>query len=174
MKKTINGVVVVEGKTDTAKLKSLFDVQTIQTNGSAIDLKTINLLKQIGLNNKIYLFLDPDGPGEKIRKTLNAELDNTINVFITKKDIAKSSKKFGVAEASSESIYQAFENAVEFKKQQSSISWEQYLDLECNSKHKREIICNLLKISLCNHKQLYKRLNMIGLSYKQIKELIHE
>ena len=36
--KKIKEVIVVEGKTDTAVLKQLYDVETIETNGSAYSI----------------------------------------------------------------------------------------------------------------------------------------
>ena len=47
MKKQIQEVVVVEGKTDTNKLKSLFHVDTIETNGSEISIQTLGLIKKV-------------------------------------------------------------------------------------------------------------------------------
>ena len=43
-KPTINAVVIVEGKTDTNKLKKLFDVQTIETNGLNLKKETIDFI----------------------------------------------------------------------------------------------------------------------------------
>ena len=42
-KQKIKQVIVVEGKTDTNHLKKLFDVDTIETNGSAVSKSTLNL-----------------------------------------------------------------------------------------------------------------------------------
>ena len=39
--KRINEIVVVEGKTDSQLLKELYDVDTIETHGLAIDQKNI-------------------------------------------------------------------------------------------------------------------------------------
>ena len=38
--KRIKEIIVVEGKTDTALLKELFEVETIETHGLALDDKT--------------------------------------------------------------------------------------------------------------------------------------
>ena len=92
-KPTINAVVIVEGKTDTNKLKKLFDVQTIETNGLNLKKETIHFIVETSKIKPIILFLDPDGPGEKIRKKLQDYLSSSINVFINKKDIDFSKKK---------------------------------------------------------------------------------
>ncbi|WRK53187.1 hypothetical protein SD457_24305 [Coprobacillaceae bacterium CR2/5/TPMF4] len=44
--KKIKEIVVVEGKTDTALLKELFEVDTIETHGLALDDKTMALIKE--------------------------------------------------------------------------------------------------------------------------------
>jgi len=86
-KKTINEIVVVEGKTDSVKLQQLFNVDTIITNGSAINKETISLIKQLALGRGVILFLDPDGPGEKIRKTIVNAVGETKQCFLKKSDI---------------------------------------------------------------------------------------
>lgn len=119
-KKTISEVVVVEGKTDTSKLKSIFNVSTIETNGLSLSNKKINEIISISKKRGIILFLDPDLPGEKIRKKLMEILPEVKHCFIEKSDIKKG-KKIGVAEASVESIIKAFENVTEFKKENKSL-----------------------------------------------------
>lgn len=168
-KGTINQIVVVEGHSDTNKLKKLFEVETIETNGSAIDEKTINLIKESAKTRGIILFLDPDGPGETIRKKISEHLDCFQNIFIDLKKIKKRSKKIGVAEADDNDILEAFKNIVTFDKKIKSISWDEYLSLNLNTQQKRKQICDLFKISLCNNKQLFKRLNMMGIKLKDLK-----
>ena len=62
-KQKIKQVIVVEGKTDTNHLKKIFDVDTIETNGSAISKSTLNLIKQVAKTKGVILFLDPDYTG---------------------------------------------------------------------------------------------------------------
>jgi ribonuclease M5 len=107
----------VEGKTDSQRLKTLFNVQTIETNGSALNSNTINLIKQASLTKKIVLFLDPDGPGEMIRKKLVNQLKHFEQTFIKKSDM-KSKKKIGVAEA----IIKALKNVIGFDTNLNSLS----------------------------------------------------
>lgn len=172
-KKIINEIVVVEGKTDTSKLKSIFDVNTIETNGLSLSKQKLKEIKKLSETKGIILFLDPDGPGEKIRKIIMNEVPEALNCFITKDDI-KSKKKIGIAEASNESIIKAFENIKKFSNKTNSISWEEYIDLDFNSKSKRIFLCNKLRISYCNHKQLFKRLNMLNLTYYEIIKILNK
>lgn len=172
MKQTIKEVIVVEGKTDTNKLKSIFNVETIETNGSEISLKTLEFIKKINNTKGVILFLDPDGPGEKIRKTIIDFCKSNIkNCFITKNDILNS-KKIGIAEATNESIIKALNNVSTFNPSFNSISLKEWNSLNIDNKNKRLIICNYLNISLCNSKQLFKRLNMLGITFKDIDKII--
>lgn len=168
IKKNIKEIIVVEGKSDSAKLKQLFNVNTIETNGLALTNKKINDIKKLSQNNGLIFFLDPDGPGEKIRKKLIEFFPNSKHCFISRNDIPLESKKIGVAEANDLAIIKALENAVTFNKLNESISWEQYLYLELDSKSKRIDLCNKLNISYCNHKQLFQRLNMLNLSFDDV------
>lgn len=172
MKPTINGIVIVEGKTDTQKLKQIFNVETIETNGSEISKETIELILISSKNNNIYLFLDPDQPGEKIRNTIIQNIDESINIFLSKKDMKKNTKKIGIAEATNESIINAFKNSVTFNKKTTSLTLEEYLLLNLDTFKKREFVCDFFKISPCNNKQLFKRFNMMNLNFDIINNII--
>lgn len=174
MKKQIQEVVVVEGKTDTNKLKSLFQVETIETNGSEISIQTLELIKKVNSTRGVILFLDPDGPGEKIRKTIINYVQSDIkNCFISKSDII-SDKKIGIAEASNEAIINAINNVSTFNSNQTSINLDEWNQLNVNSKDIRQHICSCLNISYCNNKQLFKRVNMLGLTYSNLKQIIEK
>lgn len=174
MKKSIKEIVIVEGKTDTFKLQRIFDVETFETNGLDLDEKKINIIKKISKNKGVILFLDPDGPGEIIRKKIMDKIESAINIFITKEDMIKGTKKIGVAECTDDAIIKAFEKAVKFDKRISSLSLEEYLSLSIDTKIKREKICKYLNIHLSNNKQLYKRLNMMNIDYKKLKSIVEE
>ena len=47
--KRIKEIVIVEGKTDTQLLKELYDVDTIETHGLALNDKTLELIKEASL-----------------------------------------------------------------------------------------------------------------------------
>lgn len=171
-KKIISQIVVVEGKSDTAKLKSIFDVETIETNGLNLSPKKMAYIKKMANQRGIILFLDPDSVGEKIRKMIMNNVDNAYNCFINKNDMKPNSKKIGIAEAKVEAIVDAFENILKFNKKNESISWNQYLNLNLNSKDKRLFLSSKLKISYANHKQMFKRLNMLNLKFEDISKIL--
>ena len=66
----IDGVIVVEGKSDVAFLSNFINAQFVTTNGSEISKETIEYLKTLSKNKDIYVLTDPDFPGERIRKVL--------------------------------------------------------------------------------------------------------
>ena len=66
----IDGVIVVEGKTDVSFLSSFVEAEFVTTNGSEISKETIDYLKKIAANKYIYVLTDPDYPGERIRKKI--------------------------------------------------------------------------------------------------------
>lgn len=170
-KPQIKEVIVVEGKSDTNKLKTIFNVETIETNGSAIDKKTLNLIKKTNLNRGVILFLDPDGMGEKIRKMVENELKTmSYQQAFIKFDVAK--KKSGIAEASKEEIIAALKHTLTFNSTNNSLTWNEFLEFNIDNKNKRNNICQHLGISYCNNKQLFKRLNMLGINNQQLKSII--
>lgn len=174
-KKFIKEIVVVEGKSDTQKLQKLFNVQTIETNGSALTDKTINLIKAANDKNGVILFLDPDYQGKKIRNKISQFLENFKECYISKNDMQKNSNKIGIAEANDEAIINAFKNYIcKTKINQKTIEWFDYLEFNLNTKAKRLAISSYLGIDYFNHKQLFNQLNLMGITKKDLGKIIHE
>lgn len=165
-------IIVVEGKTDTVKLKSIFPyIETIETNGFAINNKIINLIKQTSLENDVICFLDPDGPGNRIRNIIIKSIPNIKHAFIDNKKI--NSKKIGIAEADDEDIKESLNNLIQFKNNDQTITWNEYLELNLNTKLKRQVICDYFKIPLFNHKQLFNILNLMNINIDKIKDILN-
>ncbi|RCT49584.1 ribonuclease M5 [Ureaplasma parvum] len=176
-KPIIQEVIVVEGKTDAQKIDQLVNAQIITTNGSEISKKTLALIKQAQLSKGVILFLDPDYQGEKIRKTITNYLKDGITkqCFISKDSMLDNAKKIGIAEANNDALLKALKSQATFIINPiESISWLEYLTLNLNNKKMRLMLCDYLNISYCNHKQLFKRLNMMQKTLKQIKTIIKE
>lgn len=167
-------VIVVEGKNDQSKLNSIFkDTLILTTNGSEIKEDTILMLKELSKNNRIILCLDPDGPGNIIRNKILAALPNCDNVYADKdKAISKNGKKVGIEHMSKGDIIALFSD-IKITNNNGNIK---YIDLYqfglMDNKSKRYKLCDELKISRCNAKQLLKRLNMMGISLKEIEERV--
>lgn len=166
--KKIKEVIVVEGKTDTAVLKQMFDVDTIETHGLQLDNATLDMIKETNKTRGIIVLTDPDYPGKKIRNQIQEVVPNCKHAFVDKQD-AIGKHKLGIAEARKEAIIQALENVVTFSQLQESISWSEFISLDIigNTK-KREEVYQTFHLGHGNVKTLFKRLNMVGITKQQI------
>ena len=171
----IKEIIVVEGVNDTKRLKSFFDVDTIETHGLGLSKETIELIKELNNKRGVILFLDPDNPGEKIRNRLNQEIPGLKNAFVMKED-AKTSKKVGIEHASKEVLEEALNNLISFTNSKESISEEEFYSLglkgENDSVNKREKVARYFHLGKCNSKTMFKRLNMLGITYDDIVKVI--
>lgn len=171
--KKIKEIVVVEGKTDTQVLKQLFDVETIETHGLGLDDKTLEYIKEVNETRGVIVLTDPDYPGTKIRNMIKEVVPNCKHAFVNRKD-AIGEKKLGIAEARKEAIIQALENVVSFKENSESISWEEFIDLDIiGHKDKRMKIYETFHLGYGNVKTLFKRLNMVGITKKDIENKVN-
>lgn len=162
----IQEVIVVEGKNDTKNLKRYFDVETIETQGLRLNGETIKLIEEINNTRGVILLLDPDAPGEKIRKRINDAIPNLKNAFLMKED-ARTIKKVGIEHANKEALEEALKNIISYSENKESLSYEDFIDLGLVSKEdsssKREKISKKYHLGKCNAKTLFKRINLVGL-----------
>ncbi|ASP28766.1 ribonuclease M5 [Spiroplasma corruscae] len=171
-------VVVVEGISDTIKLKKVFgndNIDTIETNGLAITNQKLSVISNINKTRGIIIFTDPDGPGIKIRDIINTYLNfNCFNAFINKK-LIKNQKKIGVAEARDIDIRNALSNLIKFEENKNSLSWEDYIVNNFYIKKNRIKISNYYNWSEdINTKRLFKWLNYLNLNVIEIKKILEE
>lgn len=172
--KKIKEVVIVEGKTDTAVLKKLFQVDTIETKGLQCSNETLEYIKKISETRDIIVLTDPDFPGNKIRKQIQDVVPNCKHAFVEKKD-AIGKRKLGIAEAKEEAIIQALENMVTFSNQKESISWQEFLSLDIiGNKEKRLLVYQAFHLGYGNVKTLFKRLNLAGITKQDIIDVIQK
>ena len=171
----IREVIVVEGINDTKRLQSFFDVDTIETHGLGLKEETIALIKQINEKRGVILFLDPDTPGEKIRKRLNDAIPGLKNAFVMKED-ARTSKKVGIEHASREILEESLKDLITYDEDRQSLSHEEYDRLGLrgmeDSKVRREKVAGSFHLGSCNGKTLFRRINMAGLTYEDIEKVL--
>ena len=171
----IREVIVVEGVNDTKRLKSFFDVETIETHGMGLSDRTIDFIKEINDRRGVILFLDPDTPGEKIRERINSKIPGLKNAFVMKKD-ARTNKKVGIEHASKEILEEALNNLITFCEPKGSLSKEEFYELglsgEKDSAAKREKVAEQMHLGKCNAKTMFTRLNMLGINKKQLEEIL--
>lgn len=171
----INEVIVVEGKNDATRLKQIFDVETIITNGSEISQETLNLIKEVNDTKGVIVFCDPDYPGEKIRSKIIELVPNAKHAYIAKNKAVDNIKhKVGVEHASDKDIIESLKSVVSYQ-EHSSLSWQEYLLCGFSgNKELRERFCSYLNIGTANTKTLFKRLNMLNLTYDDINKIMEE
>lgn len=171
-------IIVVEGKSDTRRLKEVFkNVTTFETSGLGLDQKKINSLRRLSLEHELIVFTDPDGPGEIIRARLVKEFDNLAHAYLpNNKAISKKKDKVGVEHASSKDIKIALENCKfmavkqEFKYEiEDLIDWKIYA-----SKQKRLLFCDGLNIAFGNNQKVLNQLNNYQIEYEKIKVLLEK
>lgn len=171
----IRQVIVVEGKNDTARLKRYFDCDTIETDGGRLSPDTMDLIRQAALSRGIIVFTDPDGPGERVRRKIMAEIPTAAHAFIPKEK-ARTEKKVGVEHAGKADLEAALAGCVTFsQKAEDTLSWSEYLDLGLvGNRKKREAVCRAMHIGPCNARTCWKRMNLLGIDKEQAERLVQD
>ncbi|MEK0317856.1 toprim domain-containing protein [Cohnella sp. 56] len=96
-------IIVVEGKEDTVAVRRAVDADTIETGGSAIDEAVLRRIELARERRGVIVFTDPDVPGEKIRKIIEARVPGCKHAFLAKAD-ARGKDGIGVEHASPDAI----------------------------------------------------------------------
>ena len=174
-------VIVVEGRDDTRRLKEIFSgVETFETGGSALDEQKLTQIKYLQQTRGVIVFTDPDYPGQKIRQAIVEAVPNCKHAYLHRLDAQpKSGKGLGVEHASEAVIREALLAAMTpLENREENISQPFLIRLDLighgDSKKKRELLASRLGIGYVNGKQLKKRLNMFGISEKQVLEALKE
>lgn len=164
--KKIKEVIVVEGKDDTKRISLAVNADTLETRGSAISEQTIEQIRQLQATRGVIVFTDPDFSGEKIRKTISAEVPNVKHAFLKRKDAAPDHKgSLGVEHATPDAIRQALEHLyTEDEDAAPQITQNELIDAGLiagkAAKQRRIQLGDLLGIGYVNAKQLPKRLQL--------------
>src|SRR5690554_5558703 len=171
-------IFVVEGKNDIAKLKRLYpNINVVGVNGSETNEDTINYLKTINKTHEIILCMDPDYPGKQIRTKLENELENVSHIFFNPKTAkSRNNKKIGLEHIDDDILKLEINNIIKFSNINNNLQYNDLFELELighnNSKEKRLKLTNYLKIDNCNGKRLLNRLNSLGITKDQLKEIV--
>ncbi|MEA5026912.1 MAG: ribonuclease M5 [Erysipelotrichaceae bacterium] len=170
----IKQTIVVEGKSDEAKLKGIFPAEVITTNGTHLGKAKLDLIRQAQAQNGVIIFTDPDHPGDMIRQKINEAVPGCLNAFITS-DKARHKQKVGIEHAEVSEIIQALNQLITYQEQPTGIGYAQLRGLGLigspESNKLRMRLCRKLNIGLCNGKTLIKRLNMAGISISTLCEV---
>jgi toprim domain protein len=81
----IEKVIIVEGNSDKKKIKRIINepLEIICTNGTISITKLDELIDYLE-GKEIYILVDADDSGEKLRKQLKREFPNAIHIYIEK------------------------------------------------------------------------------------------
>lgn len=176
MKKIIDGIIVVEGKTDVAFLNEFIDAEFVITNGSEVSKETISYLKEANKTRNVIVLTDPDSPGKRIRDVLDENIPNLKHCFI-KKECSIKKGKVGVAESTKEEVLNSLEHLfTNHVKPSGNLT---IADLDAlgltgseESNEKRIAVADKLHLGFCNAKTFLKRLNNNGITIEELKKLI--
>ncbi|MGG0719519.1 ribonuclease M5 [Robertmurraya massiliosenegalensis] len=175
----IKEIIVVEGKDDTTAIKRAVDADTIETNGSAVNMETIEKIRLAQKIRGVIIFTDPDYPGQKIRQTIALHVPDCKHAFIPKEAaLHKHGKGVGVEHASPDEIRRALKNAHLMMEDTVEVITQDDLIVAGliggpRAKERREKLGKLLKIGYTNGKQLHKRLQMFQISQEDFGQAIN-
>ena len=82
----IQQVIVVEGKSDIARVRQAVDADLIATGGYALRSAVIQDIRAAYEKRGIIILTDPDGPGEKIRSRLSVMFPEALHAFVPKSE----------------------------------------------------------------------------------------
>lgn len=175
---TIQEVVVVEGRDDTANLKRFYDVDTYETRGSALSDEDLERIERLHRLRGVIVFTDPDYHGERIRKRIMAAIPDAKHAFLKQSEARPKSKtkgrSLGVEHASFEDLEMALKQVRGYYDDVSSFDISQQdlvrlgLLLASDSRQRREYLGEQLRIGYCNGKQLLKRLELFGVCLEEV------
>ncbi len=174
-----NEVIVVEGYHDLDKIKKIYkDIDVIVTNGSEIK-ESLPIIIELSKTRDIILFLDPDYPGERIRKIISSKIKNCKHAFIPRdKAFSHNRKKIGVEHASLVEIKKALDNVLSEANHINEITNSDLINLgyvgNKNSSLLRDTLSSRLNIGHTNAKTLLKRLNLFGIKKENLYALTEE
>lgn len=170
---------VVEGTHDEAVLQQCIKgIKTISVGGSQIKEDVLDFLIHNQDNFEIVLLLDPDYPGEKIRKTLASKLKNPKHIFFDRKvSISKNRKKVGIEHVDFKLIREMIQFEVIESNNQSDITTSTLFELgltgQLNSADLRKKITDYYHIGHCNTKILLQRLSWLGLTTADLERVLN-
>ncbi|EHN58233.1 MULTISPECIES: ribonuclease M5 [Oenococcus] len=174
-------IFIVEGKDDTARLRLAFgnQVQTIETGGSKISPAVLAMIDQASQQHELILLTDPDFQGERIRKIVSQRVPTIRQAFLQKSEGRPHHKgSLGVEHADPAILRKLLAQYVQQPAIESSpeitradLSGLGLIDRQ-DSAVRRSKLTDKLHLGQTNGKQLLKRLNMFGITKKELKEAV--
>ena len=173
--KRINGLLVVEGKSDESRIKSIIDCDIFVTNGYDVKEEDIAFLKEVRKNKQILVLTDPDEAGSTIRTVLEKNITNIQSIFV-RYEFCDKHHKHGVAECKEGEIIKALKPYivdVDYKPLYGKeYLYEKGLIGDSNSFKKRKYLCEKLHIKNCSTKNVIKSLNLLEVPIRELDRIL--
>ncbi|MCH3909433.1 MAG: ribonuclease M5 [Bacilli bacterium] len=175
--KKYDAVLVVEGKTDKDLIESFLDADIIMTNGSEVSRGTLYYIKEVSKTRTIVVLTDPDAPGKRIRDLVTQTVPEALNAYLPKEKCIKH-HKVGVAESSKDVILEALDNLVPtLPRNDSELTYNDLFELgllgQNDSSKKRLVLENKAHLGHTNGKSLLKRCKALGLTKKDLEDILN-
>ena len=165
----IEGIIVVEGKSDVSYLSSFIDSLWFITNGYDINEEKLDFLKRVSEVNRIIVLTDNDKAGLEIENKIKSEIPSVFTVK-TNKIIRKNYIKAGVAETDKEEILRALDQFIGSEKLVENYNLTNIISLSSNPEKTRKQIVNDYRLINGNNKYLENQLRMLKVNAKEINE----
>lgn len=101
--------IVVEGRHDQARLRSVVDAPMIVSDGTHVRPSTLERLDHAYGTTGLIIFCDPDSPGARLRERLSQRYPKAKHAHLTQAQ-ARKGRKLGIEHASSEDLVAALQN----------------------------------------------------------------
>lgn len=169
MRKRLKEVIVVEGRDDTTRLQEVFDVDTIETNGSAVNEQTMQRIEKALERRGVIIFTDPDFPGDRIRARINERVPGCKHAYLPRAQAKDKRGKIGVEHASPAAIEEALAAVYETEEAPvAEVTREMILAADLiggpAASIRRRRLGQILAIGEPNAKQLVKRVASIRIT----------
>ena len=174
MKYFIDGVIVIEGTSDSAHLSSFIDCLYVETNGYDLPDEEIDFLNHVPYNKKIIVLTDSDEAGIHIRQTINQKINKAINVSV---DLNRCNKhnKHGVAECEENEIINVLkEHFAHYTNPSNNINVSDIQLCGIVDKESRNYACNKLHLGKCNNKTFIKRFSFMDYKLEDLKKIMED
>ncbi len=161
MNKYLDGILVVEGTSDSAMLSSFIMSPIFVTNGFEASNNLIKFLIKANEKYKIYILTDPDESGEKISTNLSKNLQNFKILSLTDPKF-KNKTKHGVAELDYNYIQEYFKNyLIDENKFCEYLSASDICFMSCEKLSEKFSVFG-------NKKAMFKQLNILGIKKEDL------
>lgn len=169
----IKEVIVVEGRDDTARLREALgpDIDTIETNGSAINQKTLAQIKLAQARRGVIVLTDPDFSGKRIRNIITQHVSGVKHAFLTRQEaLPHKQGSLGVEHADPATLRRVLQHVYTplLTDDKPVISRDllmaKGLIVGPQARARREKLGDLLHIGYANGKQLLRRLHQFAIT----------